>query len=63
MASASEFVRGDLVFSRTGCAGIVMNVIPLSETQTDYIIMWTIIKNGAWKFNEQLRDRDSFSRG
>ncbi len=58
MSAASARV-GDLVLSKTHCYGIVLLYLPESE---HYIVLWTIVKNGVTRFNEQLREPDSFSK-
>lgn len=65
MASAdNQCAVGDLVFSRTGCSGVVLYVPFELLDRSNVVIVWTIqTTDGRWRFKEQLRELNSFSRG
>ncbi len=59
MASVAKARIGDLVLSKTKCYGVVLYYMQDIE---HYIILWTIVKNDTVRFNEQLREPESFEK-
>lgn len=62
MKGQAKHYVGELVFSRTGCSGIVLRIITdLNDVfhMANYIVLWTIDMPPSFRVKEQLRDEES----
>lgn len=65
MKGQASYYVGDLIFSRTGCSGIVLYVFPDpsdSSKEASYMMLWTIGTPHGYRIKEQFRDGESIRR-